>query len=321
MGKPRVCRPELPVASDGQGNSIPRVSIGLPLYNGQRYLEAALDSLLAQTLADFELIVSDNHSTDGSQRICERYAARDPRIRYERQPRNRGAVWNFNRVCELARGQYFKWAAHDDICRPTFLERCVSALEQHPEAVLSFPRTQRIDERGWPCPDSRQHYAEEGAVDDPRPCRRLCELLINRVWVHEVYGVIRTSALRRTRLLPRYVGAEKVLMAELALQGTFHQVAEPLFGCRWHAEQASWISTAQDEQRWRDPQAVWLARLPRHAACAWGQAGAVVRARLPVGERLRCGGAVLQWILQTRKWPRVLADYCRGTGSGGGLRR
>src|ERR1700753_3521498 len=113
----------------------PRVSLGMPVYNGEKYLEAALDSLLAQTFTSFELIVCDNASTDGTQAICERYAARDSRIRYERNERNMGASWNFNPVYSLARAPYFKQAAHDDLCEPEFLERCVAVLDRDPDVV------------------------------------------------------------------------------------------------------------------------------------------------------------------------------------------
>src|ERR1051326_2036095 len=110
-------------------NQKPRVSIGLPVYNGQQFLEEAINSLLAQTYSDFELIISDNASTDATEQICRAHAAADPRIRYYRNDKNRGPVWNLNRVFELARGELFKWAAHDDVCAPTLVERCVEVLE------------------------------------------------------------------------------------------------------------------------------------------------------------------------------------------------
>lgn len=107
----------------------PRVSIGLPVYNGQQYLRQALDSLLAQTFHTFEVIISDNASNDATPEICRDYAACDPRIRYVRHDVNRGAAWNFNYVFGLARGVYFKWHAHDDMLEPTFLEQCVTILD------------------------------------------------------------------------------------------------------------------------------------------------------------------------------------------------
>src|SRR5215207_1517689 len=110
---------------------LPRVSVGLPVYNGENYLAEAIDSVLAQTYQNFELIISDNASTDSTEEICRDYAARDRRIRYFREPQNRGAAWNFNHTFELARGEYFKWVAHDDVIGPQYLARTVDQLDRH----------------------------------------------------------------------------------------------------------------------------------------------------------------------------------------------
>lgn len=107
---------------------MPRVSVGMPIYNGERFLKAAIESILAQTLTDFELIISDNGSTDQTQEICQAYATKDQRIRYYRSAQNFGASWNHNRVFELSTSEYFKWAACDDICKPEYLEQCVEIL-------------------------------------------------------------------------------------------------------------------------------------------------------------------------------------------------
>src|SRR5688572_7662493 len=123
----------------------PKVSIGLPVYNGENYLSQALDSLLGQTYSDFELIISDNGSTDRTQEICRAYAIKDRRVRYFRSATNRGAAWNFNNVFALSSGKYFKWAAHDDICAPEFLERCLEVLECDPGIVVCFPKTMQMD--------------------------------------------------------------------------------------------------------------------------------------------------------------------------------
>ena len=126
----------------------PRVSIGLPVYNGDRYLEDAIRSILAQSYTDFELIISDNGSADRTREICEGYARQDARIRYTRSPRNRGAAWNFRRVFELARGELFKWAAHDDILAPDFLGSCIAELDADATLVACHSGTRRIDEFG-----------------------------------------------------------------------------------------------------------------------------------------------------------------------------
>jgi len=117
-------------------NHKPRVSIGLPVYNGENYLEEAIDSILAQTYKDFELIISDNASTDRTPDICQAYANKDPRIRYYRNEKNIGAAVNFNRVFELSSSEYFKWAAHDDIIAPDYISECIEILDNDDSIVL-----------------------------------------------------------------------------------------------------------------------------------------------------------------------------------------
>ena len=126
------------------------VSVIIPVYNGARYLPEAVDSLLSQSFGDFELIISDNGSTDETERIARGYAERDPRVRYVRSEVNRGLLWNFRTVLELARAPRFKWMAHDDICAPEFLRRCMEALDADPGIVLCAPSTIDIDEHGDP---------------------------------------------------------------------------------------------------------------------------------------------------------------------------
>lgn len=116
----------------------PQVSLGLPVYNGELYLRKALDSLLTQTFADFELIISDNASTDRTEEICHEYASKDARIQYIRQTENKGIIWNFNFVLEQAQAQYFMWAAADDQWEPSYIATLVNGLEQDSDAVIAF---------------------------------------------------------------------------------------------------------------------------------------------------------------------------------------
>ena len=120
-------------------STIPRVTVGLPVYNGARYLRDAVDSLLAQTMSDFELILADNASIDETPLICAEYAARDPRVRVVRNMNNIGASGNFNLVLDLARAPLFKWAAYDDLCEPALLEACVAWLDRDPDLLLAYP--------------------------------------------------------------------------------------------------------------------------------------------------------------------------------------
>lgn len=126
----------------------PRVSLGIPVFNGEKYLALTLDSILAQTYTDFEVVISDNGSTDGTQQICESYAAKDKRIKYHRNPTNIGIAPNFNRALELSSGEYFKWTDYDDLLAPEFVAKCVDGLDQYPDAAVCFPKTRLIDENG-----------------------------------------------------------------------------------------------------------------------------------------------------------------------------
>ncbi len=215
----------------GAAKPAPRVSVGLPVYNGARYLPEALDSLLSQTFTNFELLVSDNGSSDETAEICRAYARQDERIRYHRSPSNRGAAWNYNRVLALATGKYFKWAAHDDVCLPPFLERCVEALEAQPSSVvLAYPGSRiRWEEGGteW------KHY-ENLDLRQAKPHERLSQLVLNLDMSHAIFGVIRRDALLRTRGIGSYPSSDWVLLAELALLGEFHEVPECLFVRRVH---------------------------------------------------------------------------------------
>ena len=117
---------------------MPRVSIGMPVHNGQRFIRSAIESLLSQTCGDFELVISDNASTDATEAICREYQARDARVRYSRSERNLGGPANFRRVFHLCSGELHKWATADDYWEPTFVERCVEILDARPDVVLAY---------------------------------------------------------------------------------------------------------------------------------------------------------------------------------------
>ena len=210
----------------------PRVCIGLPVYNGDHFLEQTLDLLLAQSLREFELAITDNGSTDRTQEICRAYAGRDERVRYYRSDENRGATWNFNRAFTLTHSEYFKWSAHDDLCEPSFLERCVSALDAQPHAVLAYPKTRLIDGAG----DVVRDHEDGLALPQQAAHERLGRLVAALGYANPMYGLIRSCALRRTRLLGDYPSADYVLLAELALLGEFAELPERLFLRRIHPE-------------------------------------------------------------------------------------
>lgn len=232
------------------GKERPRVSIGVPVYNGADYLAETLDSLLSQTFSDFELIISDNASTDSTESICRAYAVKDSRIRYFRNRANLGAAANYNRVFELSSGEYFKWAAHDDLCAPELLERCVKVLDRDPSVVLCYSRTKAIDEQG----DVVKVYPPKPEAGSTKPQQRFYEFVVVPHPCVAAFGLIRASALSKTRLIGNYPASDRPLLGELSLLGRFYEIPEFLFLYRNHPGQ-SWRAhpTHRDQQVWYDP--------------------------------------------------------------------
>lgn len=314
----------------------PLISIGMPVYNGSRYLVEALESLLAQTCGDFELIISDNASTDSTAEICQDYAANDARIRYFRQPQNLGAIGNFNWTFTQASGRFFKWAACDDLCAATFLERCVDELQRRPDCVWCHCDSDMIDQdgRSWidrlPADDEEIELDRHGNrswkglprddFDHQRPDRRYAGVLLGTRWSVDSYGLIRSDALRQTRMLVDLYGAEKVLMGELSLLGKSYQIPELLFRQRIHAEASSFVSSAQAQQQFvtaRQAKPFFSTRLSLLEAHRAG----IAHASLSTIDRIRCYGVLTRYAMQINKWGRVLRTTLRRESVGGGGRR
>jgi hypothetical protein len=294
--------------------ALPRVSIGLPVYNAERYLAECLDGLLAQDHADFELIISDNASTDRTWEICRRYAAADPRIRLYRSPVNRGGHANFAWVVKLARGELFKWVAYDDVCLPSYVSSCVAALDAAgPETILAYPRTILIDEAGR----TIGPYADRLDLRDPRPWRRVAGVARHVSLCHAHFGVFRTVALRRTGLIRPYVSSDYTLLAEVARLGRIHEVDRPLFHRRVHGG-----STLQAKGATAASAAAWFGEpnaggRPSRAATRWRMVRETVAmlaaGDLPLATRLSCAAAfsVVWYTRRIRvlfgRWRRRLA--------------
>lgn len=203
----------------------PVVSIGMPVYNAERYLRRALDALLCQDFTGFELIVSDNASEDATESICREYAARDRRIRYVRHPQNQGSLRNFTFVLEQACGHFFMWAAHDDIYAPTFISQCLTRLEQCPKAVACCTEVIFLDEDG----NHRKDLVYENIDTDGMPIvERLLALLRRFNW-YATYSLVKRDALIKTLPLPAVFGGDVVSLMDLLLLGDIVKVREPLF--------------------------------------------------------------------------------------------
>jgi glycosyltransferase involved in cell wall biosynthesis len=276
-------------------NAPPRLSIGLPVYNGEQYLAEALDSLLGQTFTDFELIISDNASTDATERICKEYADRDPRIRYLRQPVNIGAGPNHNVVFHEARGELYKWASHDDLYGPTLLEKCIRALDERPEIVLAHSWQAIIDGDGKVVLPVEYNLATD-APDAPTRFRSM----LFTVGGDDFYGVIRSDVLRGTPLQQSYHHADRTITSELALLGPFYQVPELLYFRRDHPGRAERAAPSMRQRcanldprranKWRHPKVRLVAEY------IWGFVAAIRRTPLSSAERRRCYRYLATWL-------------------------
>lgn len=262
-------------------SSSPKVSIGLPVYNGERYLAETIDSILAQTYADFELIISDNCSTDSSQEICRHYVEQDSRVRFVPSDINRGWAGNYRRVLELARGPYFRWAPSDDVFAPESVAACVEALDAHPDAVLCYPKTILIDGAG----SVIEPYDDNLDLRSDSPVVRFRMASDQIGLVNVIYGMMRTEQIRQTGLIRHYAGADIIFLIELSLYGKFIEINRPLFFRRMHEQASSSLKSALPKlQAYLDP-----TRKGRFFAYQWqtffDQVVAVLRGPLNIVER------------------------------------
>jgi glycosyltransferase involved in cell wall biosynthesis len=273
----------------------PRVSIGLPVYNGERYIGETLDSLLAQTFRDFELIICDNASQDRTDQICRSYANTDTRVRYVRNATNLGAPRNYRRAFELSSGEYFRWANCDDLFSPESLARCVEVLDEQPSVVLTYPKTKLIDERGQVI----REYDDGLHLQSGRAIDRFKQVFTNLGLVNVIYGLIRATILRRTSLIGNFISADVPLVAELSLYGKFWEIPECLFYRRIHPGAFSSSKTIDQLQEFINPSSKGRADL-RGWYSLLANCRSVLRAPVALSEKL----SLCHFVLQTAIWSR-----------------
>lgn len=294
----------------------PKISLGMPIYNGATFLRETLDSLLQQTYGDFELIISDNASTDDTQDICRQYAQMDSRIRYERLNENAGAIANFNRLPKLATGEYYKWAAADDVCMPTFLASTLQAIESNSEVAWAHSDFGKIDQHGniLTVEDAAcEGLAHSSQANQPRmhhasPHRhqRFQGVLLGTTWCADVYGLIRKSILDKARPMPTCYGAEKVLLGELALRGKYEQVPETLFYQRVHSRASGAMTTRAEQEAYMSPRAKRHRLSGTRLVLLKGHIGSIRHVSMRLSERALCLMAILRYLAQVSKWPSLL---------------
>ena len=306
-------------APKGSDAMWPRVSVGLPVYNGERWLAESIESILRQTFGDLELIICDNASTDGTEAICRRYADRDSRIRYFRNRENVGGMRNANKAFRLARGEYYRETAHDDRCEPSLLKRLVEVLDTRPEVVVALSPSIAIDHQGQRLPHfyvgkgegkfwSRGRSAPALLTDDEgvrhptdgtaaSPSRRFRDLMLTRGPSEATYGLIRSEVLRHTCLHGTYTGSDRVMLCDLALRGPFYVIEQPLYYKRWH-ESNRYKERGPVRMVWSRPE---LAHTGQPTFPHWlelqGYVTTLLHApQLSLSERARCTGAIVRWM-------------------------
>jgi glycosyltransferase involved in cell wall biosynthesis len=264
--------------------SAPPLSIGMPVYNGARWLSLTFDSLLGQSFGDFELIVSDNASTDGTEEICRQTSARDKRVRYVRQESNIGNDPNYNAVFALARGALFKWSSCNDLCHRDLLARCVDVLSRRPDVALCYGRTRLIDGEGRALSD----YDDNLDLQDERPSVR-GERLLRQLRLNNAFnGVFRTTMLAPAMPIELYENSDVNLMLSVALAGKFVEVPEYLFFRRMDPEACVAVRehTSTPEEAAKIDPAYSYAGDSMKLRYRIGSFRAVARARIPIGEKL-----------------------------------
>lgn len=284
----------------------PPLSIGMPVCNGENFLAAAIDSILSQTYPDFELIICDNASTDDTPHICRDYCARDSRVQFLSNRENIGAAANFRRVFHAARGMFFKWAAHDDLLAPRYLEKCLKVLEQELDVVLCHSQVAVIDEQGWTV---RHDVPDTHALDSDQPAKRFHTLIRSDLDNYEIFGIMRRQMLSRTPLIAGYIASDRVLRAEIGLRGKYRILPEPLFLCRDHPNRSIRLMPAHHGRgQWFDPRLGGRIVFPHWRILAeYYKCIGRVEA-LSSSERFQCRLSVLQWLTVHQNWARLLAD-------------
>ena len=265
--------------------SEPRVVIGLPVYNGQRYLASAIDSHLSQSFGDFELVISDNGSTDATPSICAEYAKKDPRVKYLRSDTNRGILWNHRRVFEgVNPSQYFRWAAADDILEPGLLEAMVQVLDSRPEVVATVPDTKNIDA------DDKIVGSMARALDlqSADPFERARLVLTGSYQMVIAFGLFRGSTLHAVRTGADYIGWDFVFVWELALRGQIVMTTGPALLRRFHAGAMSHVKTAKEMKKWVEPNSKAGMNFP-HWTWMYERLRALLAAPLPAQQKWRIG--------------------------------
>lgn len=282
-------------------SNVPTVSIGLAVFNGEKYLTEAIDSILAQTYTDFELIISDNASKDRTGEICRQYAAQDSRIRYFCNPSNIGGVNNENLTFELSQGKYFRLMAHDDLLAPELIAQSVEILESNPDVVLCYSDIAVIDSEG-----KQFKIINADVGNEEHSYQRFRQLASQEHRCEATYALTRADVLRQMQLQLNYSDSDRNFLADLSLRGKFYKINQPLFYKRYHPERS--IEVYEDRYQrmaWFDPQ-INESNLPYSCYFMyWRQVfhfySIVTRAPINIHHKIICYLHLIKWLRYRRK--------------------
>lgn len=283
-----------------------RVSIGLPVFNGENFLEDAIRSVLGQSMADLELVICDNASTDRTGSIGRDLAASDPRVRYHRNPRNLGAAPNYNRTFQLATGELFKWLSHDDRLEPGYLAATVAALDEAPDAVLAHAVVDYIDAGGEVF---ARYDSQLDRAAGPDPAARFAAMVLRSHSCVDFFGLVRRSAMAGSLLHASFHGADRAFLAQMALRGRLVQLKRPLVQMREHGARYTRRQGADARARrlWHDSSGRGASALPTldlHRAYRH-----LVRTEaLAPAQRRGCEAVLRRWWLVNWNAVRVATD-------------
>ena len=278
-------------ASESAGEA-PLVSVGVPVFNGEAFLEDAIRSTLTQKLDDLELILCDNASSDRTADICRDYAARDPRVHYFRNPRNLGAAANYNLAFSHARGRYFKWLAHDDRMTPSYLAKTCRVLEERPDAVLCNTVISYIDSSGT---QIGLYDSKLSGADSYATAERFAWMVLRSHTCVDFFGLIRREALRGSLLHDTFHGADRALLAQLSLRGRMVQLPAPLLMIREHPNRYTRAQQRSvDRAAWHDSARGGHVSFPTWRLYS-EYLKMVRREALTLEERSRCYGVLARW--------------------------
>jgi glycosyltransferase involved in cell wall biosynthesis len=275
---------------------MPRVSVAIPTYNCEKFIGQSIDSLLGQTFGDFELVISDNASTDGTEEICRRYAAADKRIRYVRRTDNIGGPGNFRHVFSLCTAQYHKWSTADDYWHPSFLEEAVAVLDREPDVVLCYPKTRLIDAAG----EKIEDYKDNLDLADESPRQRMRELYKRIGLCNAHLGLIRRDAMLRTRLIAGHKASDIDFLGEMALLGKFRLLPDVRFYRRFHPASSSWArDDSKHQAAYYAPSAMAISGVDTWRRFGF-QFNMISRSPAGLGDKLALYSDVLRWMRYER---------------------